>query len=219
MSEENYRTYSSYESIEEVCDIFGYICQSGEFVQEKEYKMNEYFESVLRIDFADMKNFVNEIVICEAILRPILSNVARANDLPLFSHVRFDYNKEMGLSGESDYLLAPARAKGSSRFTTPVVCLGEAKRDNFIKGWGQVSAEMIAAQKLNENEDVPIYGLVSTGKSWEFGYLKNKTFTIDTNSLIAPKHLNEVLNSVNWIFSEARKNVDLIKKLDKEKTK
>ncbi len=213
MSEENYRTYSSYESIEEVCDIFGYICEYDEFIQEKKYILNDYFEKKLRIDFANMKNFVNEFVICESIIRPILSDLSIANDLPLFSHTKLEYDKDLGLTGVPDYFLAPLLAKGSSRFTTPVVCLGEAKKDDFVKGWGQVAAGMIAAQKLNDNEDVPIYGLVSTGKSWEFGYLKNKTFTIDINSKNAPQHLNEVLNTINWMFSEARKNIDLLKEL------
>ncbi len=214
---EKFRTYSSYEDIEDVCDIFGYICQPGEFIQEKEYKMNAYFEKELREDFVDMKNFVNEFVICESILRPILSTVSKANNLPLWSHIKFEYDKELGLSGEPDYFLAPARVKGSKRFTTPVVCLGEAKKDNFDRGWGQVGAEMIAAQKLNGQEEIPIYGLVSTGKTWQFGFLKNKIFTIDSTSFAAPGQLDKVLNILNWMFCEARKNADTLEKLKKDK--
>jgi len=100
-----------------------------------------------------------------------------------------------------------------------VVCLGEAKKDDFVQGWAQVSAEMIAAQKLNDNEDIPIYGLVSTGELWKFGVLKNKIFTIDSNSISAPLFLNKVLNILNWMFCEARKNADTLEKLKKEKEK
>ena len=74
-----------------------------------------------------------------------------------------------------------------------------------MKGWGQVCAEMIAAQKLNGNENIPIYGLVSTGFVWQFAYLKGRKITVDTDLLTAPKHLNEVLNSLNWVFCEAKK--------------
>lgn len=95
-------------------------------------------------DFLDDKKFSNEFVICERIISPILSIISKANNLPLWSHVKFEVNKDLGLTGEFDYMLAPARR---GIFTTPVVCLGEAKRDNFVKGWAQVGAEMIAAQK------------------------------------------------------------------------
>ncbi len=216
MSDENkekFKTYSSYEDINEVCFKFEYICEFDTFIQEKEYKMAENIEANIRDDFANMKSFINEIAICETIIRPIVSDVARANNLPLFSHAKFEYDKSLGLTGTLDYLLAPLLAKGSSLFTNPVVCLGEAKRDDFIKGWAQVSAEMIAAQKLNGNEDVPIYGLVSTGIMWQFGCLKNKNFTIDTNPISAPRQLDKVLNVLNWMFCEARKNADTLAKL------
>ncbi len=206
------KTFSSFDEIEEVCDIFGYTVQPGYFIQEKEYVLNEYFEKTLRADFFDMKNFVNEFTICESIIRPILADVARNNDLPLFSHIKLEYDKKLGLTGEPDYFLAPTLEKGGKKYTTPVVCVGEAKRDNFVKGWAQVGAEMIAAQKLNANEEVPIYGLVSTGKIWEFGILQNKKIIIDTNAHAAPANLNKVLNTLNWVFSEARKNVDILKK-------
>ncbi len=216
-NKEKFRTYSSYEDINEVCKIFDYMYEYDSFVQEKEYKMAEVTEANIREDFANMKNFINEIVICEAILRPILADVARKNNLPLFSHCKLEYDKNIGLNGVPDYFLAPLISKGASMWTTPVVCLGEAKKDDFVQGWAQVSAEMIAAQKLNDNEDIPIYGLVSTGELWKFGVLKNKIFTIDSNSISAPLFLNKVLNILNWMFCEARKNADTLEKLKKEK--
>ncbi len=219
MCEENkQKTFSSFNEIDEVCDIFGYIYENDSFIQEKEYKMAENIESNLREDFTHLKNFINEIAICECIIRPILADVARANKLPLFSHPKFDYDKSVGLTGVPDYILAPEKSKGGRRFTTPVVCLGEAKKDDFVKGWGQVAAEMIAAQKLNDNEDIPIYGLVSTGKNWEFGFLKNKKFMIHPTSFAAPGQLDKVLNILNWMFCEARKNADTLERLKKEKT-
>ncbi len=86
------KTFSSFNDINEVCSIFDYVCEYDTFVQEKEYKMNDYYERVLREDFANMKNFINEFVICESIIRPILADVARSNDLPLFSHTKLEYN-------------------------------------------------------------------------------------------------------------------------------
>ncbi len=85
---------------------------------------------------------------------------------------------------------------------------------------GQVGAEMVAAHKLNgeENKDIIIYGLVSSGKSWEFGKLENKLFSIDPNSQAAPADLQKVLNILNWMFCEARKNADTLAEFKKNKT-
>jgi hypothetical protein len=40
---------------------------------------------------------------------------------------------------------------------------------NFNEGWAQILSEMIAAQIVNENQSLDIYGVVSTGSFWEFG--------------------------------------------------
>ena len=37
-------------------------------------------------------------------------------------------------------------------------------------------AELIACQKLNADEQVTVYGIVSTGIIWEFGKLETNTF-------------------------------------------
>ena len=58
----------------------------------------------------------------------------------------------------------------------------EAKKDNIKAGFGQCIAEIIAAQKFNENTQKPIdtiFGMVTTGNSWTFLKLEGKTVTID----------------------------------------
>ena len=79
------KTFSSFNDIDEVCDIFGYEYQLDSFICEKAFEINNYLKSNLLEDFADMKSFANEIALCESIIRPILADVARANKLPLFS--------------------------------------------------------------------------------------------------------------------------------------
>ncbi len=207
MSEIKEKTFSSFESIQEVCRIFDYDYEMKPFIEEKFFKINEYLESSLREEFNDDKNMVNEFVICEALLRPILSAVARENKIPLWSHIKFEYDKSVGLSGEADYFLAP-KEKGT--FSTPILCVAEAKKENFTKGWAQVAAEMIASQKKNKDSETIIYGLVSTGEIWKFAKLKGSFFTIDPNSHAAPAEFQKIFNILNWMFCEARKNADIL---------
>jgi hypothetical protein len=56
------------------------------------------------------------------------------------------------------------------KFDSPYLILMEAKKDNFEEGWGQCLAELIAAQKINNQPEQSLYRLnYIFGKSrlWE----------------------------------------------------
>ncbi len=73
------------------------------------------------------------------------------------------------LMGTPDYIIATRSPLGKTVLTMPILIVVEAKRNDFEQGWGQCLAELVAAQKLNENEALPVYGIVTDGKRWEFG--------------------------------------------------
>ena len=165
-------SYTSFSNISEVCVRFNLSYKEIEFVKEKNMDFNPVLLDFILSNFRKAGTFINETVICERVISPLLSIIADENDIALWSHVLLNVDKEQDLVGEADYLLAKA-LPGNQDFTTPVLCLVEAKRDDFIQGWAQASSEMVAAQ-IKNNSDVPIYGIVSTGKQWEFGVLKAK---------------------------------------------
>ncbi len=203
------KTFSSFNTIDEVCELLGYEYEKIDFVEEKHFELNDFFKKNLIEDFSNSRNFTSEIVICESLIKPIISIVSKVNNLPLWSHIKFEYDKELGLTGEPDYIWGIPTIKNGAKLGKPIVCLGEAKKDDFIKGWAQVSAEMIAAQKFNDNSEIPILGLVSNAKNWEFAKLKGKMFTLDTRPF-SSAHLNEVFNVLNWFLAKARKNADML---------
>jgi hypothetical protein len=96
--------------------------------------------------------------------------------LKLWSHRALVYDDV--LFGEPDYLLA-AVAEGvtESLLHRPLVAVIEAKKEDFSRGWGQCLAAMLACQKINADDEFPVYGIVSTGIIWEFGKLEGHTFT------------------------------------------
>jgi len=59
---------------------------------------------------------------------------------------------------------------------TPLVIAAEAKKNNFEQGWGQCLAELVVAQKINGDSELPVYGIVTDGKLWEFGKLEKNMF-------------------------------------------
>ncbi len=212
-------TFGSFENLSSVCEFFQCKINKKKFVKQNEFKIDEYFYNNMLEEFNDDKNFGNEYAICESIIRPILAKVSKKSNLPFWSHYKFEVSMcpEFKLAGEPDYIFAIPTVEGGTNFGETLVCLAEAKKDNFIKGWGQVGAEMIAAQKRNKNKEIIVYGLVSTGTSWQFGKLEENVFTIDPNTVAAPIDLNKVCNSLSWLFCEARKNADKLTEIAKQK--
>ena len=94
-------------------------------------------------------------------------------------------------------------------FDKPYLLLVEAKLDNFDAGWGQCLAEMIAAQKLNENERVTIFGIVSNGSTWQFGKLEAAAFT--KNKLPHTIYeLEKLFAAVNYVFQQCESQLNAL---------
>jgi hypothetical protein len=70
----------------------------------------------------------------------------------------------------------------------------EAKKDDLTRGFTQLAAELIALAQLQELKS--IYGAVTIGDAWRFGYLDavNKTITQDIALYRIPDDLAEVMN-------------------------
>ncbi len=85
--------------------------------------------------------------------------------------------------------------------------LVEAKQDNFEAGWAQCLAEMIAAQRLNGELSVTIFGIVSNGKTWQFGKLESENFTININ-IYTIQNLDQIFTAVNYIFQQCESQLN-----------
>ncbi len=214
-------SYSSFDELSDVCEMFEYEIEYNNFIKEKKVEINEFFKENILDDFADLTSHKNEYVICERLISPIISLISKNNKLKLWSHTNFKVkiNKNLTFSGEPDYLWALPTVRGGSKFSKTVACLGEAKKDNFLKGWAQAGAEMLAAQVRNKNKNIPIYGLVSNGALWQLGKLEKNIFTIDNRSFSATDNLNKLFNVLNYFFCEVRKSADILQEIEnREKT-
>ncbi len=210
--------YTDFKNISQVCETFDCDYEKKQFVEEKEIEVNDVLLNIITKNLKSNSSFINEYVICEDIIKPIIRIVADENRLPIWSHVPFDVDKEKGLTGTPDYIFAPA-LRGDMGFKLPVVCLGEAKKDKFDEAWGQTGAEMVAAQIENKNKETPVYGLATNGEIWKFGKLVGNLFTIDSRP-ISVENLQHVFNVLNWLFCESRKSADILLEMEaKEKAK
>ncbi len=88
---------------------------------------------------------------------------------------------------------------GKVVFDKPYLLLVEAKQDKFEEGWGQCLAEMIAAQRLNEDPQMMVFGIVSNSARWQFGKLEADIFTRNI-ILYSIQELDQLFAAVNYIF-------------------
>ncbi len=70
------------------------------------------------------------------------------------------------LIGQADYLAAPRRAY----LEAPLLCVVEAKKDDFEKGLAQCLVEMKACQWNNQQQgkELDVFGIVTNGDGWRF---------------------------------------------------
>ena len=199
-------SYGMFSTYEEVAIKFQIKLKEDAFIKEEPLNINPILFKLIDENLKSRRSYVSENAICETIISPILNIITRENNIPLWSHVRFDVSESEGLVGIPDFIIAPASDIGIT-FTKPIVCISEAKKDNFNEGWAQVLAEMIAAQIFNGNEPIEVYGIVTTGNFWEFGKLTKNSLTREIVSISATDNLQKLLNIINWIVITAKEAI------------
>lgn len=91
------------------------------------------------------------------------------------------------LTGTPDYVISPEVKIRENRIRGAYRCRCWGKKNDFDQGWGQCLAELVAQQKLNENPQVTVYGIVTDGNLWKFGRLVIDLFTKNTENFTIDK--------------------------------
>ena len=138
----------------------------------------------------------------ELIISPILVEVRKIlhRKVSLFSGEDFTVAPELGLNGVCDFLIT--RSSEQVFIEAPAVVVIEAKKADLKAGLGQCAASMVAAQKFNEANDIPIpviYGSVSSGTAWRFLKLEGQILSIDLNDYPVPP-VEVILGMLLWII-------------------
>jgi hypothetical protein len=143
---------------------------------------SDYFRQELAFNQRKLPIGRSEIGTGEVLLFPILREVWKpyVDDLALFTHEGLTFDDD--LTGTPDYFICKVSEYGQTIPDIPYLLIAEAKLDDFERAWGQCSAAMLAAQKLNAVPDLPIYGITTNGNAWQFGVLLGRELTIDPNA-------------------------------------
>ncbi|HLK55443.1 MAG TPA: hypothetical protein VKU00_02705 [Chthonomonadaceae bacterium] len=108
------------------------------------------------------------------------------------------------LTGIADYLITPRRAY----IATPLLCVAEAKRDDFVQGRAQCVAEMVAClwHNLQEGYERDVFGIVSNGQGWQFYKLTPQKEIFETRLYVIGE-LSELLGVLDYVCSECAKSL------------
>ena len=122
--------------------------------------------------------------------------------ISLFSGIDFSVDAEKGLTGTCDFLISLS----SEQFylEAPVIVLVEAKNADPTLGIGQCVAEMLAAQRFNEQKGnhIPrIYGATTTGTEWLFLKLEDQRLYIDM-ALYALERCDKILGILSCMVNQ-----------------
>ena len=108
------------------------------------------------------------------------------------------------LTGYVDYLIAAHKRY----IDKPMLCIIEAKKDDFEQGLAQCLVEMKACQWMNlqQNQSVDVLGIVSNGSTWQF-YKLACNGDVFESSVYSTGDMNLLLGRLRYIFQICNDNL------------
>jgi hypothetical protein len=194
-------SFSEFKDIPQVQRQYEIKYQETNFIITSDGLIPENFQQEFDFNIKNLDIFASEAARCEIIIFPILREVYKAYSLKLALWVQKPISFDSELTGTPDYVISKKSEYGKLFLEPPILTVVEAKKNDFEQGWGQCLAELIAAQKLNDKVDFPIYGIVTDGKTWEFGQLEHKIFTKNIKSFTIDSLAN-LFGALHFIFNK-----------------
>ncbi len=193
--------FSSYGSVAEVGSAHAIQARRESFIEALPLPLSDYFRSELDITLKLVPYNGTESAACETLIYPLLREAWRPfrTALSIWSHPTISYDAD--LCGTPDYVVSRTSRLGPFRMDMPYLLVVEAKKDDFIAGWGQCLAAMVAAQKLNHTADQTLFGVSTNGQGWEFGQLVGSEFTQEPRSY-SLSDLDGLAAALHFVFSQ-----------------
>ena len=207
-------SFNTYKNIGQVLKEYSIRSEEISFIQEQPIIIREIFKEELAFSLREFVVGESEYAVCETIIFPILREIYRSyrDKFTLWSHKTIIWDEQ--LSGQPDYLLAKRSPLGKEVFEQPFFVTIEAKKDDFMQGWGQCLAEMIAIQKINKlSEEQTTFGIVSNGQIWQFGKLEKACFTKNSKVYLI-QELDKLFAALNYIFQQCELQLKLVNNLN-----
>lgn len=199
--------FSDFKSVEDVLAKYPLVVTKAQFLPNVEHPPSEAFLEDLNFTLTMQNSVESETFYREGFIFPFMRQAwKRYPNLKLWINRKLAYKDE--LTGEPDYFVSTLpQGPTSDPVGKPLLAVAEAKQEDFIAGWGQCLAEMIACQKINDDETITIYGIVSAGEFWQFAKLKQQTFTRNITSYTVHEP-PKLLGILDYLFEQCEKQAN-----------
>jgi hypothetical protein len=194
-------SFSEFKDIPQVQRKYEIKYQESHFITANDFVIPDIFKQEFDFNVTNMDIFASEAARCEIIIFPILREVYKSYSAKFALWVQKSLSYDTELTGIPDYIVSRKSEYGKLFLEYPVLAVVEAKKNDFEQGWGQCLAELVASQKLNDNVDLKVYGIVTDGKTWEFGQLNHKIFTKNIKSFTIDD-LSVLFGALNFVFKQ-----------------
>jgi hypothetical protein len=168
------------------------------------FEVSQYFAGEISFNLRTYRS--NEFLAAENLVSPVLRTVwkSHSSEINYWSHQSIKYDDD--LSGVPDFMFSHLKEKQYEVMSYPIITSVEAKAENFVEGWSQCIVQMLACQKLNTKPNVVIFGIVTTGKQWEFGKFEGNIVTKNTTGC-GIDNLPKLMTILDYLLSEAKKQL------------
>lgn len=199
-------SFSDYKTISQVQTEYQITYEEIRFIQKTQIEISQNFHNELEFNTTTLDAFSSEAARCELIILPILREIYKkvASKCSLWIQKPISYDNK--LTGTPDYIISKRSSLGKTVLEYPLLILAEAKKNDFEQGWAQCLAELVASQKLNQDDSFPVYGIVTDGKYWEFGKLTQNRFMKNTQSFVIDD-LPELFGVLDFILTLASQQI------------
>ncbi len=190
--------FSDFKNIAEVQKKYHIKYHEAIFLVTEEIQPSENFLSDLEFYKENIDVFSSEASRCEIIISPLLREVYKKYYLKCSFWIQKSLSYDETLSGTPDYIFSARSELGKTVLEKPILIVVEAKKNDFEQGWGQCLAELVASQKINDDFEHPVYGIVTDGNLWQFGELKRDVFVKEPINFTIDK-LNQLYGALNYV--------------------
>ena len=198
--------FSEYKDIGQVQVEYNITLDEQNFIFADTVDPPEIFLREFEFTRENLPVFTSEGARTEAVIFPILREVYKGYSDKFVLWIQKSFSYDAKLSGTPDYLLATKSPLGKTVLAKPLLGVVEAKKNDFEVGWAQCLAELIAIQKINADEETPVYGIVTDAERWQFGRLQKSLFTRHVAGFTIDD-LPELFGTLHFIFQSISANV------------